>query len=79
MTGILHIPFSSSQTRVIDDQSDYFTVDSNRWLSSEEKEALLSKDKALREEKYGSRRKRAVVASMDISGHQIREEDRALG
>ena len=79
---ISHIPlglFSASRTRVIDDQSDYFSVDADRWLSSREKEALRKKDRELREEKYGSRKNRSRAVTLDIGGRQVREEEQASG
>ena len=32
--------YSVRRTQVIDDESDYFAVDTNRWLSDHEREAL---------------------------------------
>jgi len=62
---------------VIDDESDYFSVDSDRWLSASEKEALHSKQESLREKKYGSRLNRGVT--LDIAGKRVVEEDVKVG
>ena len=62
---------------MIDDESDYFSVDSDRWLSASEKEALRSKQESLRERKYGSRLRRDVT--LDIAGKKVVEEDVKVG
>ncbi|XP_014676538.1 PREDICTED: activating signal cointegrator 1-like [Priapulus caudatus] len=63
-----------SRTKVIDDQSDYFAVDGNRWLSSKERETLRKKEAELREKKNPSRR--GMKITLDIAGRRIKEEDR---
>lgn len=65
--------FSTTRTRVIDDESDYFSVDTNSWLSVNERDILQERDHELREKKYGSRRNRGVV--LDISGRKVIEEE----
>ncbi len=73
----MYFCFSASRTKVIDDESDYFSVDSNRWLSASEKEALRNKQESLREQKYGSRRTKAVT--LDIMGKKVVEEEVKVG
>ena len=68
---------SATCTKVIDDESDYFSVDTNRWLSSDAREALRTKEDSLREQKYGSRRTKAVT--LDIAGRRVLEEDTNIG
>ncbi len=51
---------------------DYFSVDSNRWLSGGEKERLRSKEEALREKRHESRRTKAVT--IDFAGRKIIED-----
>ncbi|MCO5592104.1 hypothetical protein L7F22_046099 [Adiantum nelumboides] len=59
---------SSQRTTVIDDQSDYFQVDENAWLSEEEKRAILKRQEEaqLAEEA----RKKKVVVSIDLLGRK---------
>lgn len=70
-------PCSASRTKVIDDESDYFSVETNQWISSDQREALQSKDAALREAKYGSRRNKVVT--LDIAGKQVLKEEDVVG
>lgn len=62
---------------MIDDESDYFSVDTNRWLSHDERDALQKKEESLRASKYGSRRKKAVT--LDIAGRRVIEEEEVVG
>jgi len=62
---------------VIDDESDYFSVDANRWLSATEKDALSRKEAELHEAKYRSRRDRRVV--LDFAGRRVIEEEDHIG
>ena len=64
--------FSIKRTKVIDDEMDYFSVDSNRWLSGGEKKRLRSKEDALREKRHESRRTKAVT--IDFTGRKIVED-----
>lgn len=68
---------SSHRTKVIDDESDYFSVDSNQWLSATERDALSRKEAELREAKYGPRRSRKVV--LDFAGRRVIEEEDHIG
>jgi len=43
------------RTKVIDDESDYFSVDSNQWLSKDQRQKLANREKQLRESRHGSR------------------------
>lgn len=52
-------------------------MDTNRWLSADDREALQKKEAALRELKYGSRRNKAVT--LDLAGRKVLEEDRTIG
>ena len=65
------------QTKVIDDESDYFSVDANRWLSTQEKAGLHKKEEELREKRHGSRRNRAIT--LDIAGRRVIEDDPRTG
>lgn len=52
-------------------------MDANRWLSVDDKEALKTKEEALREQKYGSRRNKAFT--FDIAGRKVVEEKKFIG
>lgn len=52
-------------------------MDTNRWLSADDREALQKKEAALRELKYGSRRNKAVT--LDLAGRKVLEEDKTIG
>ena len=67
---------SVQRTKVIDDDSDYFTVDS-RWLSDKERELLREREERLREEHRGSRRKKKMT--LDIAGRRVVEEEEDFG
>ena len=68
---------SASRTKVIDDEMDYFSVDSNRWLSEKEREKLRGKEEELRRKKYASRREQAVT--LDFAGRKVVEENSLVG
>lgn len=70
---------SASRTKVIDDESDYFSVDSNRWLSGDQRDALRSKESSLREQKYSSRQKKALTVELDLVGRKAISEDTVVG
>lgn len=59
------------RTKVIDDQSDYFTLD-NRWLSQEEREAIMKRDNEIKTKKEALRGKTTVT--FDFAGRRIIEE-----
>ncbi|MGH0125364.1 UNVERIFIED_CONTAM: hypothetical protein FKN15_028745, partial [Acipenser sinensis] len=63
---------SVRRTKVIDDQSDYFSADSNQWLSQAEREALRKRGEELRELCHASRQGRKIT--FDFTGRQILEE-----
>ena len=54
-------------------------MDTNRWLSIAEKESLQDKAAHLREQKYGSRRNKAVTVDLDIGGRKAVEEKVVVG
>lgn len=66
---------SISRTKVMDDESDYFTVD-NRWLSEEERAALQKREDSLREQRYGNHC--SVKVTLDFAGRKVVEEDNKL-
>ena len=65
--------FSAKRTQVIDDESDYFSTDSNQWLSDREREKLRKREAELRELRHGSRLNQKVT--LDFAGRRVTEED----
>lgn len=63
---------SEHRTRVIDDESDYFKADGNRWLNPKQKEILRAREQELREKRHGS--KREIKVTLDFAGRQLIEE-----
>ncbi|XP_069621829.1 activating signal cointegrator 1 isoform X1 [Ranitomeya imitator] len=63
---------SVRRTHVIDDESDYFSTDSNQWLSQAERETLCKKEQELQELRHASRLSRKVT--IDFAGRKVLEE-----
>ncbi len=61
------------RTQVIDDESDYFSVDSNKWLSKKQREALKKREEEIRERRHGSRLNRKIT--FDFAGRRVVEEE----
>ncbi|KAF7838455.1 Activating signal cointegrator 1 [Senna tora] len=60
---------SAARTTVIDDQSDYYEIDGNSWLSKEEKELLKKKQKEMEEAERAKRNR--VVVTFDLVGRKV--------
>ncbi|PIN25796.1 Activating signal cointegrator 1 [Handroanthus impetiginosus] len=60
---------SAARTTVIDDQSDYYEIEGNSWLSKEEKELLTKKREELEEAELAKRSK--VVMTFDLLGRKV--------
>ncbi|KAH7365890.1 hypothetical protein KP509_18G051500 [Ceratopteris richardii] len=60
---------SSQRTTVIDDQSDYFQIDDNAWLSEEEKQAIMKRQEEARLAEEA--RKKNVVVTIDLLGRKV--------
>ncbi|KAI3736805.1 hypothetical protein L2E82_26792 [Cichorium intybus] len=60
---------SAARTTVIDDQSDYYEIEGNSWLSMEEKELLRKKKEEIEEAERANRSK--VVISFDLVGRKV--------
>ena len=58
---------------VIDDESDYFSHDSNKWLSASEKAAVRAKEQAMRGRKEAA--KRSNMIKIDLLGRTVTEYD----
>jgi len=64
---------SAKRTQIIDDESDYFSVDSNKWLTPQQREALRKKKEELHEERHKSRLDRRIT--FDFAGRKVVEDD----
>ncbi|XVF09087.1 hypothetical protein REPUB_Repub07fG0060800 [Reevesia pubescens] len=60
---------SASRTTVIDDQSDYYEIEGNSWLSKEEKELLKKKQEEIEEAERLKRSK--VIVTFDLVGRKV--------
>ncbi|XP_060963664.1 uncharacterized protein LOC133028917 isoform X2 [Cannabis sativa] len=60
---------SAARTTVIDDQSDYYEMEGNNWLSMEEKELLRKKREEIEEEEKAKRNR--VVVTFDLVGRKV--------
>jgi len=58
---------SARRTKVIDDEGEYFSSGSV-WLNKEEREKLVAKEEAEREERHSSRSQRKLQVSLDFAG-----------
>ena len=54
-------------------------MDTDRWLSGGDRNALRSKEEALREQKYGSRRNKALTVDLDLAGRRAVQEKTVVG
>ena len=57
---------SEKRTKVIDDESDYFSTDAYKWMTPEQKNKLKEREKELREKRHGSRLDRKI--DFDFAG-----------
>lgn len=60
---------SASRTTVIDDQSDYYEIEGNSWLSKEEKELIKKKQADIEEAERAKRSK--VIVTFDLVGRKV--------
>lgn len=60
---------SAARTTVIDDQSDYYQIEGNSWLSKEEKELIRKKREEIEEAERAQRSK--VVMTFDLVGRKV--------
>ncbi|KAJ6814754.1 activating signal cointegrator 1 [Iris pallida] len=60
---------SAARTTVIDDQSDYYEIEGNSWLSGEEKDRLRMKQKEI--EEANEARKGKVIVTFDLLGRKV--------
>ncbi|XP_024537080.1 activating signal cointegrator 1-like [Selaginella moellendorffii] len=60
---------SASRTTVIDDQSDFFEIEGDSWVSEQEKQLLRKKQKEF--EMAEEERKKRVVVTIDLLGRKV--------
>uniref|UniRef100_A0A803P9J4 Zinc finger C2HC5-type domain-containing protein n=1 Tax=Cannabis sativa TaxID=3483 RepID=A0A803P9J4_CANSA len=60
---------SAARTTLIDDQSDYYEMEGNNWLSMEEKELLRKKREEIEEEEKAKQNR--VVVTFDLVCHKV--------
>ncbi|KAL5747439.1 hypothetical protein ACOSP7_024442 [Xanthoceras sorbifolium] len=60
---------AAARTTVIDDQSDYYEIEGNSWLSKEEKELLQKKQEEVEEAERAKRNR--VVVTFDLVGRKV--------
>lgn len=54
---------------MIDDEADYYSVDSNKWLSPKERKILKQKQEEIQAIKHMSRKDRKIT--LDFAGRQV--------
>lgn len=62
---------SARRTKVIDDETDYYSSETNSWLSNKEKETLRQKEEAIRVAREERERQRLVT--IDLAGRRVVE------
>ncbi|XP_053318517.1 activating signal cointegrator 1 [Spea bombifrons] len=67
---------SVRRTQVIDDESDYFSSDTNQWLSEAEREAIRRREQELQDLRHASRLSRKVT--IDFAGRKVLDEGEDL-
>ena len=60
---------SAQRTTVIDDQSDFFEIDSNAWLSEEERQEMRKRQEE--EEKALEMKRRCLTVTVDLLGRRV--------
>ena len=63
---------TEKRTRVIDDESDYFSVDAEKWMTSDQRKKVKEREKELWEQKHGSRLNKKYT--FDFSGKKVVED-----
>ena len=62
---------SEKRTKVIDDESDYFATDTDKWQSTEQRKKLKEREKEIWEQKHGSRLNKKYT--FDFAGKTVVE------
>ncbi|PRW59891.1 activating signal cointegrator 1 isoform A [Chlorella sorokiniana] len=60
---------SAKRTTVLDDQSDFFEIDANAWLTDEERAVLKQRERELAEAEEARRRR--VMVTFDLLGRKV--------
>ena len=64
---------SEKRTKVIDDESDYFAVDNDKWLTKDQRKKLKEREKEIWEQRHGSRLNKKY--NFDFAGRKIVEDN----
>ncbi|XP_025078009.1 activating signal cointegrator 1-like isoform X2 [Pomacea canaliculata] len=69
---------SVRRTRVIDDECDYFTTNS-QWLSRQDRDTLQKREDELHSQRHKSKSRQDRVVTLDFAGRQVIEEANLTG
>lgn len=64
---------SAQRTQVIDDESDYFSLDGNKWMTKDQRQVMAKKVQELHDKRHASRSAQKVT--FDIAGRRIIDAD----
>ena len=70
-TATLKTDMATGRTKVIDDESDYFAADTDKWQSTEQRKKLKEREKEIWEQKHGSRLNKKYT--FDFAGKTVVE------
>lgn len=62
---------AAARTTVIDDQSDWFEIESNAWLDEDEREEAKAQARELEEAREAARRDRSTRVTLDLLGRRV--------
>ena len=65
---------SEKRTKVIDDESDYFSVDAYKWMNEEQRKKFKAKEEEMRAKKHASKLDRKLT--FDFAGRRVIETDK---
>merc|ERR1711962_1366001 len=63
---------SEKRTKVIDDESDYFSVDAYKWMTDDQKKKYKAKEEEINAKKHTSRLDRKIT--FDFAGRRVVED-----
>ena len=62
---------AAARTTVIDDQSDWFEIESNAWLDEDEREEAKAQARELEEAREAAKRDRSTRVTLDLLGRRV--------
>ena len=63
---------SEKRTQVIDDESDYFSIEAEKWMTKEQRSKLKQREKEVWEQRHGSRLNKKY--NFDFAGRKVVED-----